>query len=121
MPASAGMPRSRVAETVIAPFNNPEALEQILERHRGEIAAIIVEPVQFNIGVVPPLPGFLERVRELATEHGAVLIFDEVKTGVVIAYGGATEWFGVKPDLFCLAKSHRRRRARSAPSAAAAR
>jgi glutamate-1-semialdehyde 2,1-aminomutase len=105
VPASAGLPRSRVEETVVAPFNNPEALEQILDRHRGEIAAIIVEPVQFNIGVVPPLPGFLERVRELATAYGAVLIFDEVKTGVVIAYGGATEWFGVKPDLFCLAKS----------------
>ena len=74
-------------------------------RIESEIAAIIIEPVQFNIGVVPPLPGFLERVRELATEHGAVLIFDEVKTGVVLAYGGATEWFGVKPDLFCLAKS----------------
>jgi glutamate-1-semialdehyde 2,1-aminomutase len=105
VPASAGLPRSRIEETVIAPFNQPEALEQILERHKGEIAAIIVEPVQFNIGVVPPLPGFLERVREMATAHGAVLIFDEVKTGVVIAYGGATEWFGVKPDLFCLAKS----------------
>ena len=71
----------------------------------GAIAAIIVEPVQFNIGVVPPLPGFLERVRELATAHGAVLIFDEVKTGVVLAYGGATEQFGVQPDLLCLAKS----------------
>jgi glutamate-1-semialdehyde 2,1-aminomutase len=105
VPASAGLPRSRVEETVIAPYNNPDALEAILERHRGEIAAIIVEPVQFNIGVVPPLPGFLERVRELATAHGCVLIFDEVKTGVVLAYGGATEWFGVKPDLFCLAKS----------------
>ena len=89
----------------------PTRWTQILERHRGEIAAIIVEPVQFNIGVVPPLPGFLERVRELATEHGIVLIFDEVKTGVVLAYGGATEWFGVKPDLFCLAKCDRRRRA----------
>jgi glutamate-1-semialdehyde 2,1-aminomutase len=105
VPASAGLPASRIAETVIAPYNNPEALEEILDRHAGEIAAIIVEPVQFNIGVVPPLPGFLERVRELATLHGAVLIFDEVKTGVVLAYGGATEWFGVKPDLFCLAKS----------------
>jgi glutamate-1-semialdehyde 2,1-aminomutase len=105
VPASAGLPRSRVAETVVAPFNKPEALEQILDAHRDEIAAIIVEPVQFNIGVVPPLAGFLDRVRELATAHGAVLIFDEVKTGVVIAYGGATEWFGVKPDLFCLAKS----------------
>ena len=105
VPASAGLPQSRVDETVVAPYNNPHALEEILSRHRGEIAAIIVEPVQFNIGVVPPLPGFLERVRELATQHGAVLIFDEVKTGVVLAYGGATEWFGIKPDLFCLAKS----------------
>jgi glutamate-1-semialdehyde 2,1-aminomutase len=105
VPASAGIPMSRLAETIIAPFNQPEALELILNRHRGEIAAIIVEPVQFNIGVVPPLPGFLERLRELATEHGIVLIFDEVKTGVVIAYGGATEHFGVQPDLFCLAKS----------------
>jgi Glutamate-1-semialdehyde aminotransferase len=105
VPATAGMPRSRIAETVIAPFNEPEIVEQILERHRGEIAAIIVEPVQFNIGVVPPQPGFLERVRQLATAHGAVLIFDEVKTGVVLAYGGATEHFGVQPDLFCLAKS----------------
>jgi glutamate-1-semialdehyde 2,1-aminomutase len=105
VPATAGMPRARLTETVIAPFNEPEILEQILERHRGEIAAIIVEPVQFNIGVVPPKPGFLERVRELATAHGAVLIFDEVKTGVVIAYGGATERFGVQPDLACLAKS----------------
>ena len=105
VPASAGIPRSRIAETVIAPFNEPEMLAAILEAHAGEIAAIIVEPVQFNIGVVPPEPGFLERLRELATEHGAVLIFDEVKTGVVLAWGGAYEHFGVQPDLFCLAKS----------------
>jgi glutamate-1-semialdehyde 2,1-aminomutase len=105
VPATAGMPASRIGETVIAPFNEPDILEAILERHRGEIAAIIVEPVQFNIGVVPPEPGFLERVRELATAHEAVLIFDEVKTGVVLSYGGATELFGVQPDLACLAKS----------------
>ncbi len=105
VPASAGLPASRADETVIAPYNNADALAAILERHAGEIAAIIIEPVQFNIGVVPPLPGFLQRVRELATQHGCVLIFDEVKTGVVLAYGGATEWFGIKPDLFCLAKS----------------
>ena len=105
VPATAGLPRSRLAETVVAPFNDPGLLAGILEAHRGEIAAIIVEPVQFNIGVVPPTPGFLERVRELADEHGAVLIFDEVKTGVVLAYGGATEYFGVQPDLACLAKS----------------
>ena len=105
VPASAGIPRSRIAETVVAPFNEPDILAAILEAHRGEIAAIIVEPVQFNIGVVPPNPGFLERLRELADEHGIVLIFDEVKTGVVLAWGGAYEYFGVRPDLFCLAKS----------------
>jgi glutamate-1-semialdehyde 2,1-aminomutase len=105
VPASAGIPRSRVAETIIAPFNRPDVVAAILEAQRGEIAAIIVEPVQFNIGVVPPLPGFLERLRELADEHGIVLIFDEVKTGVVLAWGGAYEYFGVQPDLFCLAKS----------------
>jgi glutamate-1-semialdehyde 2,1-aminomutase len=105
VPASAGLPRSRVEEIVVAPYNDPDALEAILDRHRGQIAAILIEPVQFNIGVVPPLPGFLERVRELATAHGAVLIFDEVKTGVVLAYGGATEHFGIQPDLVCLAKS----------------
>ena len=105
VPASAGIPRSRIAETVIAPFNEPGILAAILQAHRGEIAAIIVEPVQFNIGVVPPKEGYLERLRELADEHGIVLIFDEVKTGVVLAWGGAYEHFGVKPDLFCLAKS----------------
>jgi glutamate-1-semialdehyde 2,1-aminomutase len=105
VPASAGIPRSRIAETVIAPFNEPDLLEGILEAHRGEIAAILVEPVQFNIGVVPPKDGYLQRLRELADEHGIVLIFDEVKTGVVLAWGGAYEHYGVQPDLFCLAKS----------------
>jgi glutamate-1-semialdehyde 2,1-aminomutase len=105
VPASAGIPRGRLADTIVAPYNNADALEAILERHAGEVAAIIIEPIQYNIGVVPPLPGFLERVRELATAHGAVLIFDEVKTGAVIAYGGGTERFGVKPDMVCLAKS----------------
>jgi glutamate-1-semialdehyde 2,1-aminomutase len=102
---SAGIPASRLAETIVAPFNRPELVESILDAHSGEIAAIIVEPVQFNIGVVPPQPGFLERLRELATERDIILIFDEVKTGVVLAWGGAYEHFGVKPDLFCLAKS----------------
>jgi glutamate-1-semialdehyde 2,1-aminomutase len=105
VPASAGIPRSRIAETVIAPFNEPDMLAGILDANQGQIAAIIVEPVQFNIGVVPPKDGYLQRLRELADEHGIVLIFDEVKTGVVLAWGGAYEHFGVKPDLFCLAKS----------------
>jgi glutamate-1-semialdehyde 2,1-aminomutase len=105
VPASAGIPRSRLAETIVAPYNEPELLAGILDAHPGEVAAILVEPVQFNIGVVPPKPGYLERLRELADEHGIVLIFDEVKTGVVLAYGGAVEHYGVQPDLFCLAKS----------------
>jgi len=105
VPASAGIPLSRLAETVIAPYNEPEMLEGILRAHAGEIAAILVEPVQFNIGVVPPKEGYLRRLRELADEHGIVLIFDEVKTGVVLAWGGAYEHYGVQPDLFCLAKS----------------
>jgi glutamate-1-semialdehyde 2,1-aminomutase len=105
VPASAGIPHSQLTDTVVAPYNNADALEAVLERHRGEVAAIIVEPIQYNIGVVPPLPGFLERVRELATAHGSVLIFDEVKTGVVVAYGGGTERFGIQPDMVCLAKS----------------
>jgi glutamate-1-semialdehyde 2,1-aminomutase len=105
VPASAGIPLSRLAETIIAPFNEPEMLEGILQAHAGEIAAILVEPVQFNIGVVPPRDGYLQRLRELADEHGIVLIFDEVKTGVVLAWGGAYEHYGVRPDLFCLAKS----------------
>ena len=65
VPLSAGIPASRLAETIIAPFNRPELVEGILDAHEGEIAAMIVEPVQFNIGVVPPEPGFLERLREL--------------------------------------------------------
>jgi glutamate-1-semialdehyde 2,1-aminomutase len=105
VPASAGIPLSRLAETIIAPFNEPEMLEGILQAHAGEIAAILVEPVQFNIGAVPPRDGYLQRLRELADEHGIVLIFDEVKTGVVLAWGGAYEHYGVRPDLFCLAKS----------------
>jgi len=105
VPASAGIPLSRLAETIVAPYNEPEMLEGIIAAHPGEIAAILVEPVQFNIGVVPPKDGYLQRLRQLADEHGIVLIFDEVKTGVVLAWGGAYEHYGVQPDLFCLAKS----------------
>jgi glutamate-1-semialdehyde 2,1-aminomutase len=105
VPASAGIPRSRLAETIIAPFNEPELLDDILTANAGEVACILVEPVQFNIGVVPPKDGYLQALRQLADKHGVVLIFDEVKTGVVLAWGGAYEHFGVQPDLFCLAKS----------------
>jgi glutamate-1-semialdehyde 2,1-aminomutase len=100
VPASAGLPASRIAETVVAPYNNPEALRDPRPPRR-EIAAIIIEPaVQHRRRAAP---GSRERPRA-GHAHGCVLIFDEVKTGS-LAYGGATEWFGVKPDLFCLAKS----------------
>jgi len=90
---------------MVVPFNDPEALQAIFEEHGSRIGALIMEPVMMNIGVVVPLPGYLERVRELCTQHGVVMIFDEVKTGVSIAAGGATEYFGVQPDMVCLAKA----------------
>ena len=71
----------------------------------GQVAGVIMEPAMMNINIVPPLPGYLERVRELTRAHGAVLIFDEVKTGAAVAAGGATELFGVTPDVVCLAKA----------------
>jgi glutamate-1-semialdehyde 2,1-aminomutase len=102
---SAGTPQAVVDLTTVVPFNNLQVLERTLDRHRAEVAAIIVEPVMMNIGVVLPDDGYLAGVRELAHRHGALLIFDEVKTGTTIAPGGATERFGVTPDLVALAKA----------------
>src|SRR4030095_1491285 len=87
------------------PFNDPMALAAALERFRGQVAGVILEPAMMNINIVPPVDGYLERVRELTRDHGAVLIFDEVKTGAAVAAGGATELFGVTPDVVCLAKA----------------
>src|SRR3954463_3805431 len=84
------------------PFNDAEALAAALD---DSVAGVIPEPAMMNINIVPPVPGYLERVRELCTEAGAVLIFDEVKTGAAVAAGGATELFGVTPDVVCLAKA----------------
>src|SRR6202011_5562033 len=102
---SAGTPQAVVDLTTVVPFNDLEVLERTLDRHRGEVAAIIVEPVMMNIGIVLPEEGYLAGVLELAHRHGALLIFDEVKTGATIAAGGATERFGVTPDLVALAKA----------------
>src|ERR1700681_3596316 len=102
---SAGTPQAVVDLVTVVPFNDLEVLERTLDRHRGEVAAIIVEPVMMNIGIVLPQEGYLAGVRDLAHRHGALLIFDEVKTGVTIAAGGATERFGVTPDLVALAKA----------------
>ncbi len=87
------------------PFNDAEALERALVELEGQVAAVILEPAMMNINIVRPVDGYLERVRELTRAHGAQLIFDEVKTGAAIAAGGATELFGVTPDVVCLAKA----------------
>jgi glutamate-1-semialdehyde 2,1-aminomutase len=105
IPTSRGVPASTAQHTLIVPFNNADALAHVLSERGGEIAALIMEPVMMNIGIALPADGYLERVRELCSRHGVVLIFDEVKSGATIAYGGATERFGVHADLVCLAKA----------------
>ena len=102
MPASAGVTIGAARDTLVAPFNDPDAVEELLAAH--DVAAVIVEPVAANMGVVPPAPGYLVRLRELATLHGALLIFDEVITGFRVARGGAIERYGVTPDLVVLGK-----------------
>ena len=105
VPQSEGIPAAVIALTTVVPFNDIAALEHAFERHPGEIAALIVEPAMMNAGIVMPDTGYLESAREIAHRHGALLIFDEVKTGVTIAPGGATERFGVQPDIVALAKA----------------
>jgi len=103
LPDSPGVPHGYAQNTLVAPFNDLEAVRQLFERH-GDIAAVIVEPVAANMGVVPPQPGFLDGLRDLTQASGALLIFDEVITGFRVAYGGAQELYGVMPDLNCLGK-----------------
>jgi glutamate-1-semialdehyde 2,1-aminomutase len=105
VPFSRGIPAGTANDTRIVPFNDADALEKTLAEGRDEIGALIMEPVMMNIGIVLPKPGYLEKVRELCDRYSVVLIFDEVKTGTTIAPGGATERFGVQPDLICLAKA----------------
>jgi glutamate-1-semialdehyde 2,1-aminomutase len=101
IPDSAGIPRSLRDEVLIAPFNDLEVVASLVREHRDELAGIIVEPFQ---RIIPPLPGFLEGLRQLTTENGVLLIFDEVVTGFRLAYGGAQEYYGVAPDLCTLGK-----------------
>jgi glutamate-1-semialdehyde 2,1-aminomutase len=103
LPDSPGVPPGYAQNTLVAPFNDLEAVGQLFNRH-GDIAAVIVEPVAANMGVVPPQPGFLDGLRDLTQASGALLIFDEVITGFRVAYGGAQELYGVMPDLTCLGK-----------------
>lgn len=104
LPDSPGVPPGTAAKTISIPYNNLELVAKLLELHRADVAAIIVEPVAGNMGLVPPAKGFLQGLRKIAREHGTLLIFDEVMTGFRVAYGGAQSLYGVKPDLTCLGK-----------------
>lgn len=104
IPGSPGVPRAVVSDTIVVPYNDADAVAAALRRHRGEVAAVVVEPVAGNIGCVPPRPGYLQALRSLCDEDGALLVFDEVITGFRIARGGAQERYGVLPDLTCLGK-----------------
>jgi glutamate-1-semialdehyde 2,1-aminomutase len=104
-PASRGIPAEMGKWTLAVPYNDLAATEKLFAERGSEIACLIIEPVMMNIGIVLPRPGYLEGLRELCTRYGIVLIFDEVKCGATIAAGGATEMFGVQPDLSCFAKS----------------
>ena len=102
LPASAGVTAGAARDTLVAPYNDLHAMESLLRDH--EVAAVIVEPVAANMGVVAPAPGYLDGLRDLTGRHGALLVFDEVITGFRIARGGATERYGVTPDLVVLGK-----------------
>ncbi len=104
LPDSPGVPKSTTANTLTAPYNDLEAVKALFAQNPGEIAGVILEPVVGNAGFIPPDAGFLEGLRVLTQEHGALLVFDEVMTGFRIAYGGAQEKFGVTPDLTTLGK-----------------
>ena len=103
-PDSAGIPAALAALTITLPFNNADALRAAFAAHAGEIAAVIVEPIPANAGLILPQPGYLEAMRELCTANGTLLIFDEVMTGFRVARGGAQELLGVRPDLTCFGK-----------------
>ena len=104
LPDSAGVPESFTGQTLIAGFNDVASVRSVIQENHQDLAAVIVEPVCGNMGVIPPEPGFLEALRELTRQYGIVLIFDEVITGFRVARGGAQERYGVTPDLTCLGK-----------------
>lgn len=104
LPGSAGVPRAVVEKTLVVPFNDPGALEELLRARGEEIACFIVEPVAGNMGCIPPDPGYLQSVRRLTEQHGVLLILDEVMTGFRVAAGGAQQRYGVTADLTTLGK-----------------
>ncbi len=105
VPSSSGVPSAISALTLVAPFNDLDSLAAILDEHAGEVAGLILEPIMMNAGIIHPDPGYLAGVKELLHAHGALLTFDEVKTGLTVGPGGVTALSGVEPDLVCLAKA----------------
>ncbi len=103
-PSSAGVPTSIAEKTIVLPFNDTEAVKAAFAAHSDEIAGVLVEPVAANMGVIPPEPNYLETIHNLCTNHGSLLIFDEVITGFRLALGGAQEYYGIDADLTCLGK-----------------
>ena len=102
--ACPGVPQALAELTLNAPYNDAASVEKLFDLHRDKIAAVIVEPIAANMGVVTPKPGFLQALRDLSSRHGALLIFDEVITGFRVCYGGAQTLFGITPDLTTLGK-----------------
>ena len=103
-PDSPGVPKEVARHTLTAAFNDVDSVQRLLAKNKGQVAAVIVEPIPGNMGVVPPSPGFLEALRRLTKRYGVLLIFDEVISGFRVAFGGAQELFGVVPDLTVLGK-----------------
>ncbi len=104
IPGSAGVPGSTAQDTLLVPYNDADAVAAIFESHRDRVAAVIIEPIAGNMGVVPPADGYLAKLRELTAQNDALLIFDEVISGFRASYGGAQALYGVTPDLTCLGK-----------------
>ena len=104
VPTSPGVSTATASETLIARYNDLDSVGRLLRKHRRKVAAIIVEPIAGNMGVIPPAPGFLTGLRALADRHGSLLIFDEVISGFRVGKGGAQARYGVRPDLTCLGK-----------------
>jgi len=103
--SGSGLPAEIIALTLVVPFNDVAALERTFDEHRDSIAGLIMEPVMMNAGIIPPQPEYLARVESIVHDNGALLAFDEVKTGLTVAPGGVTKSMGVSPDIVTLAKS----------------
>jgi len=104
LPDSPGVPKGFSDTTIALPFNSAAAVERAFETHPGQIAGVIVEPVVGNMGCVPPAPGYLAALRDITARHGALLILDEVMTGFRVAFGGAQQLYGIRPDMTTLGK-----------------